>query len=349
MSANEETAKKLYSMENIALFWDIENVTPSSSDTLFIEGLFEYVEGMGRIVTSFAYAEWSKGGFTKLGMPLAQRQFKLIHVPHRGSGKNSADMQLVSDALELLRFYSHIDTYILITGDSDFRPLLLSLRKSGKRIHIICDMQTAAQDLLALADSFIDYRDLLPSSEDDEDEQEEAPVRRPKSYWFERLAEAAAIQTKQNKSLSFSAVKIRMKMLNPDFNENDLGYRRFSHFVMAASRRGYVGVQRSEDESRLIEVLKKDKKEEPDSLQVALNALIECLKAFDKDKKESSFHRFHLIASELQQQYHIELSAIGFPKFKKFMQLAEKRGIVEIRSENLVHLSARLKNNWTKQ
>ena len=110
---------------NVAILWDLENVTPSSSNTLFLDGMMEYVESMGSVVCSYAYADWSKPGFRNLGPMLSARNFYMVHIPRARKTKNSADMQLVSDALDLLRYYSNIDTYVLITGDSDFRPLLL--------------------------------------------------------------------------------------------------------------------------------------------------------------------------------------------------------------------------------
>ena len=67
-------------------------------------------------------------------------------------------MVLVSDTLELIRQHDHIDTYILVTGDSDFRFLVLSLRRAGKMVHIVCNTQNASEDLLALADSYVDFR-----------------------------------------------------------------------------------------------------------------------------------------------------------------------------------------------
>lgn len=320
-------------VENLVMLWDIENVTPSSGDTLFIEGLFEYAEGLGRVVASYAYADWARPAFSRLGPVLAARHFRLAHVPRERKGKNSADMQLVSDALELLRFYEHIDRYILITGDSDFRPLLLSLRKSGKRVHVVCDLRTAAQDLLVLADSFVDYRDLLPA-DDDEDDEDEAETS--KDYWFERLAEASKLLKVQNRSASFSPVKIKMRMLNPGFQEQKLGYKRFSDFVMAAVRGGYVFIQREdEDAEPTIQPQVSEQKMESDSLQLALKVLLEGLKELDKGK-EPHFHSYNQIGSCVTQK-GINLRALGFNQLKKFIQSAEARGLVETKFEEMKH------------
>ena len=320
-------------VENLVILWDIENVTPSSGDNLFVTGLFEYAEGLGRVIASYAYADWSKPLFTKLGPVLAARYFRLAHVPRERKGKNSADMQLVGDALELLRFYEHIDRYILITGDSDFRPLLLSLRKSGKRVHIVCDLKTAAQDLLALSDSFVDYRELLPA-EDDEDESDEAETS--KDYWFERLAEASQELKRQNRSAGFSSVKVKMRMLNPGFQEQKLGYKRFSDFVKAAVRDNYVFVQREDEESEpTIQPLVSEQKMKADSLQMALKVLLEGLRELDKGK-EPHFHSYNQIGSYLRQK-GIDLRALGFNQLKKFIQSAETRGLVETKFEEMKH------------
>lgn len=320
-------------VENLVILWDIENVTPSSSDNLFIEGLFEYAESLGRVIASFAYADWARPSFSRLGPVLAARYFRLAHVPRERKGKNSADMQLVSDALDLLRFYEHIDHYILVTGDSDFRPLLLNLRKSGKRVHIICDLRTAAQDLLALADSFVDYRDLLPA---DDDEEEDDEMETSKDYWFERLAEASRLLQSQNRSAGFSPVKVKMRMLNPGFQENKLGYKRFSDFVMAAMRAGYVFIQREDEETEpTIQPQIDEQKTKSDSLQMALKVLVEGLQELDKGRGPQ-FHSYNQIGNYLTQK-SINLRALGFNQLKKFIQSAETRSLVETKFEEMKH------------
>ncbi|MGL4524818.1 MAG: NYN domain-containing protein [Spirochaetia bacterium] len=322
-------------IENVAILWDIENVTPASTDTLFIEGLLEYAESMGRIITNYAYADWAKPNFSRLGKPLAARHFRLAHVPRERKGKNSADMQLVSDALELLRFYEHIDRYILVTGDSDFRPLLLSLRKSGKRVHIVCDLKTAAQDLLALADSFVDYRDLLPADDDDEDD-DEGLMETSQEYWFERLAEACQLLKKENRSASFSPVKVKMRMLNPGFQEEKLGYKRFSDFVRSAVRAGYVSIERDDEDAQPnIHAIKTEEKNLPNGLQAALQILVEGLNDLDRGA-EPKFHTYTQIGIYLRQR-GINLKSLGFAQLKKFMQSAQTRGLVETKIEEMKH------------
>ncbi len=318
----------------VGILWDIENITPANGDTLLMDGLAEFAEGLGRVSASFAYADWSIFKFAKLSKSLSSRQFRMVHTPHKGgSGKNSADMALVSDAMELLQFYPHINVFIIITGDSDFRPLLQTMRKNGKLIHVVYDMKRAPQDLLALADSFVDYRDLPPNNDEDDDDEEdssEAPVARPREYWFERLAEAADLLAKDDKSTSFGAVKIRMRILNRDFNETALGYKRFSHFVMAAAKAKYVRVRSTEGDAREIESAKLNPAAlSPGGLQAALTALTEELVLLNKHKPDAlGWHSFNQVGSALQKR-GIDLKSLGFNRFKKFIQSAEARGLVE--------------------
>ena len=323
--------------ENVAILWDIENVTPSSNDNLLIQGMWDYAESKGRVVTSFAYADWSKPGFRSLGPILAGMHFYMVHIPYLRTrrNKNGSDMQLVTDALELLRFHEHINTFILITGDSDFRPLLLTLRKSGKKIHIICDIKTAAQDLLMLADSFTDYRELIPDDDEDEtvDSDDNIPNkgRHDKQYWFERLAETATILQKDGKSGNMGSVKIKMKMLNRDFDEKNLGYKRWSSFITAAVKAGFVTLEEEDSQTNILPGT--GYSQEVSSLQTALKTLVMTLEELD-GKKGPQFHPYSILSSSLKDKGVI-MKNLGFSKFKKFISSAEARGLVETKVENL--------------
>ena len=174
----------------MALLWDLENVNPGA-DSLFLEGLIEHAESKGRVVTARAYGNWTNTVFSKLAPSLTRRYFYLVHIPK--GRKNSSDMVLVSDTLEILRIHDHIDTFILVTGDSDFRFLVLALRRAGKMVHIVCNTQNASEDLLALADSYVDYRELMPGGNDEEAADKAASViGRQDGTGKERYARAGA-------------------------------------------------------------------------------------------------------------------------------------------------------------
>ncbi len=340
----------LIQMGNVSILWDIENVTPNT-DSMFIDGLSEYAESFGRVVAARAYCDWSKPAFKKLGPSLSRSHFYLVHVPRERNQKNSADMNLISDTLELLRMYDHIDTFLLVTGDSDFRALVLALRRAGKRIRIVCDMKKASQDLLAIADSFVDYRELTPGGDEDastpgDRSDQEAPpsspgqpipasaaAPAPREHWFEILAETTGIMLKEGKSSNMGTVKIRLRMLNPNFDEKSLGFKRWSDFVAEAVRAGYVKIE-GKDRQALIypverNVIRKGQQ------QRAFETLLDILKDLDNGAS-SGFHDFATVNARLNKQM-IDFKELRFRKFKVFIQAAETRGLVESKAEGLRH------------
>ncbi|WP_051408993.1 NYN domain-containing protein [Syntrophorhabdus aromaticivorans] len=240
-------------MNSVAILWDMENVNPGS-DSLFLEGLLEYAEAKGRVVAARAYGNWNHSGLSKIAPSLTRRYFYLVHIP-KGQ-KNSSDMVMVSDTMEIIRIHDHIDTFILVTGDSDFRFLVLALRRAGKIVHIVCNTRNASEDLLALADSYVDYRELVPGGNDEESgvrphraaEDKTAPEKTPtpamtEEDWFQVLAEAAELMLNKKIQPGIGSLKIRTKMLNANFNEKKLGFSHWSEFVAAAVKAGFVTIE----------------------------------------------------------------------------------------------------------
>jgi hypothetical protein len=330
-------------MHNVAILWDLENVNPGS-DSLFLEGLTEHAEAKGRIVTARAYGNWTNPTFAKLAPSLTRRYFYLVHIPK--GRKNSSDMVLVSDTLEILRIHDHIDTFILVTGDSDFRFLVLALRRAGKSVHIVCNTQNASEDLLALADSYVDYRELVPGGNDEdtaekgiqtaEDKLQQSKVvvsQVSNEDWFEVLAEAADLMLKKKVSPGIGSVKIRMKMLNPNFNEKKLNFSRWSDFVAAAVKAGYVTIEGKGPESLVYPVERVLQKQ--GTLQHALQMLIEVLVELDKTGAPA-YHSYRNVNSKLIER-KVHFNALGFSQFKGFIQAAEARGIVQSKVEGLKH------------
>lgn len=323
-------------MANVSIIWDLENVTPPSNNSLFIDGLWDYAEAQGRVISAKAYADWSIPNFARLGLHLKKYHFYLVHVPSERKKKNSVDIQLVSDTLELLRLYEHIESFVLVTGDSDFRPLLLALRRAGKKTHVVCDIKNASQELLAMADSFIDYREIMPGNNTPEDTETEPAAKQklPADYWFTALAETITLLAKDGKGANLGNVKIRMKILNPEFDEKSLGFKRWSDFISAAVRKGVVRLEQDEDDEKLV-VAQSEKVESKDKgvLQKALKALVECLEEMDGGK-EAKFHEYGLVSSKLKDK-KIDLKQFGFSQFKKFIQAADVRGLVESKTEEM--------------
>lgn len=316
-------------MENIAILWDLENVNPGH-DSLFIDGLIEFVESKGRIVTARAYCDWGKPAFSKLASVLVKNYFYLVHIPK--GRKNSSDIGLISDAFELLRIYTHIDTFILITGDSDFRYLMLSLRGAGKKIYVICNTQNASDELLSLADYSVDYRELLPSEEDDNISSNsiEASYKQPDiNEWFTVLQEVVMSIQKEKKKPGLGAVKIRMKKYNPNFDEKNYNFKRWIDFVTAAVKSGSVVIK---DELILPNTDMTKKQSEQYQL---FGHLIAALQELDENGV-SSFHELTSVNRKLMDK-GVNIKNKGFYKFKDFMKAAEARNIVEYKVDGLVH------------
>lgn len=330
-------------MSNVAVLWDLENVNPGS-DSLFLEGLIEHAEAKGRVVTARAYGNWTNTTFAKLAPSLTRRYFYLVHIPK--GRKNSSDMVLVSDTLEILRIHDHIDTFILVTGDSDFRFLVLALRRAGKTVHIVCNTQNASEDLLALADSYVDYREIVPGGNDEEatdktPQPAEDKTLQPKTAvapviiedWFQLLAEAADLMLKKKVNPGIGSVKIRMKMLNPNFNEKKLNFSHWSDFVTAAVKAGFVTIEGKGPEALVYPVARVLQRES--AQQKALKVLLEVLSELDKGN-QPAYHSYRNVNSKLIER-KIHFSQLGFSQFKGFVQAAEARGLVESKVEGLKH------------
>lgn len=361
MEENEEP------IANIAIFWDIENVTPKRG-SFFTDGLLEFAESLGRVVICNAYADWSEKRFHQLGLDLAQHHFYMVHLPYRRNqrSKNGADIQLVSDALDTLRVYGHIDTYVLVTGDSDFRPLLRPLRRMGKTIHIICDIRNASQDLLMIADSFQDYHEVLPSRDDDGEPEakssrqkdggksakesktkERNNEQQDRNYWFNQLCEALQALESKEKTVNLSTLRIQMRMLNPGFSEQKLGFRRWSQFIAAAVENNFIRIENREesddsDEAQRISVVEhpgNSNSSETLSLQKAIRELLSILDQTDSKDAEKDLEGYLLygtLNSRLRER-GINVQELGFSQFKKFMASVEARGLIEIKVENLIY------------
>ncbi|MBD3191030.1 MAG: NYN domain-containing protein [Candidatus Heimdallarchaeota archaeon] len=348
--------------ENIAVLWDVENVNPGT-DSLFIEGFLEFINKFGRLTVAQAFADWNRRHLKKLANLLSERRFELIHVPR--ARKNSSDISLVTHGMELALQYHNLQTFILLTGDADFRPLILSLRRSGKKIHIVCDVQNASESLLILADSFIDYRELRPGGSTEKDIEEEDQLEEKKEKTIEKeekaIAKSKRSKLKERREIAFDLlveaikrmkddklkpgfglVKVRLSMLNPNFNEKKLGYSSWSDFVNAAinARRIKVEGKRGEE---ILDIIPSEKTKEMSEQEKAFNILLKILERLDKNK-EPKYHNFANVAEELYKEPNFnELKEkLGYKQFKEFIQAAEVRKLVETEVEGLVYRVKRI-------
>ncbi|MDR3284135.1 MAG: NYN domain-containing protein [Treponema sp.] len=310
---------------NIAVLWDIENVTPPSGSG-YIQSIVDTLSEKGKLSYAMAYGDWTRPGIKNIGAELAVNSFELIHIP--AARKDSSDMSMVTHGVELIFQYPHIDTYVLITGDADFRPLLLSLRKYGKQTLIICDVKNnTSEDLLNMADEFLDYREIIGGDNTSDSAEDEAAhievISKPQA--FQLLEEAVAVMVKEKKKPSIGAVKIKMKLLNSSFDEKKLGYRTWKSFTNDAVQKTTVQyADEGENTLKLDPAVSSGKKLIPE----VFTALRDSLPA-SSPKKETwaSFNEASKILSR-----KIDYRTFGYSQFKKLALDAEKRGLVSVRN-----------------
>jgi uncharacterized LabA/DUF88 family protein len=319
----------------LAILWDIENVTPGSGSR-FVEGLLDYAKDIGKLATATAYGDWTKGGIRKVAESLADNGFELIHVPK--ARKNSADISLITHAIEMIYQYPHLKSFIIITGDVDFRPLLLTLRKHGLEIIIICDAKNASEDLLMLADDYKDYRLLLPDTDlDQETDTREPQEREPldKQAAFDLLAEVVEMmyRDKRKRTPSLGASKVRMTLLNSGFDESKLGFSSWKKFVLAAAAKGLIKLEYTETDILLKprEMIKQQSGKE--HYPPPIKALLDAIGKLSPGKKE--WVSFSAVSNKILEN-NINIRKYGYNKLKKLVQAAEVRNLVESKNDNLL-------------
>src|SRR5882757_7567219 len=165
---NMQRSSMAHTITNMALFCDFENVALGVRDAQYakfdIDRVLERLLLKGSIVVKKAYCDWER--YKEFKASMHEAAFEMIEIPHlRMSGKNSADIRLVVDALDLCYTKSHVDTFVIISGDSDFSPLVSKLRENNRTV-IGLGVKSSTSDLLiANCDEFIYYDDLVRQNE----------------------------------------------------------------------------------------------------------------------------------------------------------------------------------------
>jgi len=231
----------------LAIFCDYENVAIGArdeDDKFDIRLVDERLLNKGRIVLRKAYADW--GRFPDARRTLHEASYELIEVPHtRWAGKNSADIRLVVDALDLCYTKTHVDAFVVISGDSDFSPVVSKLRENNKTV-IGMGVKSSTSDLLvANCDEFIYYDDIVVERHQQVEEEEETLEDQPKALrWVWETANALARE--RDGKLWASMVKQTLKRKRPNFSETTHGYRNFSALLEDGEKRGMFELQKDE-------------------------------------------------------------------------------------------------------
>jgi uncharacterized protein (TIGR00288 family) len=232
---------------SLAVFIDFENLAlgfPGRREKFDIERVVERLVEKGKIVVKKAYADW--GRFAQYTSPLHEAAIELIEIPRRGqTGKNSADIRLCVDAMDLAYSKDHIDTFVVVSGDSDFSPLVSKLKELGKHV-IGLGMQESTSDLLRdNCDEFIYYEDLnRPGATPELTPELSSHLAEPKRKAFALLLESLMALRRENKEVLWSSmIKDTMKRKKPSFNEAYHGYRTFSELLEDAQKEGLLDLE----------------------------------------------------------------------------------------------------------
>lgn len=256
---------------NLALFCDFENIALGVRDAKYdkfdIQPVLERLLLKGSIVTKKSYCDWDR--YKEFKKAMHEAAFELIEIPHvRISGKNSADIRMVVDALDLCYTKEHIDTFVIISGDSDFSPLVSKLRENAKTVIGVGVKNSTSDLLIANCDEFIFYDDLVakgisrkkgrPKSAGDKPTGSKKKARQKKQAKKATdpvqeaidlvldTTEALYTERGDRDKLWGSMIKQTLKRRRPGFNEAVYGFDSFSDLLEEAQSRGVIELERDE-------------------------------------------------------------------------------------------------------
>jgi len=259
---------------NMAVFCDFENlalgVREAKYDRFDMKKVLERLLVKGSIVVKKAYCDWER--YKEFKAPMHEAAFEMIEIPHvRQSGKNSADIRLVVDALDLCYTKSHVDTFVILSGDSDFSPLVSKLRENNKEVIGVGVKHSTSDLLIANCDEFIFYDDLVRKEPPKRQPRKRPVATKPAAGAKAPAAEPAesedsAHDDKTQKALDMlmntydaltgerggdekiwgSMIKQAMKRRNPGFNETYHGFKSFNSLLEEAAIRGLLRLEHDE-------------------------------------------------------------------------------------------------------
>ena len=236
--------------EDLAVFIDWENIYISTvseyNSKPNVSAILEKAREYGRIVSATAYADWTDGDFrdappTLYSNGISPRYISARYFPGGRSQKrrtNSIDVMLAVECADFLHTHPQVDTYVLVTGDGDFIPLVSLLRSRGKTVVVLGVSEATSYHLIESADHFISYASLL-----EEERAARARDRQPKKKAadpYKELVRAVEALKKGDKTRVLGQVKQQMIVQLGSFDERNVGFKKFKDFVVEAERRGLV-------------------------------------------------------------------------------------------------------------
>ncbi len=249
----------------MAVFCDFENIAIGVRQARYkqfdITRVLERLLLKGSIIVRKAYCDWEN--YPKFKPVMHEAAFELIEIPHlRQSGKNSADIRMVVDALDLCYTKPHVDTFVILSGDSDFSPLVSKLRENNKMVIGVGVKDSTSELLAASCDEFIYYDDLVRKDET----RTKARRRRRRRGAAKKTGEAKEPEDRTQDAMDLisetlemliedraddqpvwgSMIKQAIKRRKPGFDESYYGFRTFSDLLLEAEKRGLVDLERDD-------------------------------------------------------------------------------------------------------
>jgi len=231
--------------QRLGLFIDFENIALGVRDAKYkkfdIHLVLQRLIEKGRIVYKKAYADWTR--YSDYKREFHEAAIELIDIPQRGyTGKNSADIRMVVDAMDLANSKTHITTFVILSGDSDFSPLVSKLKENDKSVIGLGVKNSTSDLLISNCDEFIFYEDLvretraLPSIDN-------LPEKKREVFRL-MLDSMQALQRENYDVIWGSMIKQTMQRKQPYFNESYYGYKSFSELLEDAQRLGLLSMKK---------------------------------------------------------------------------------------------------------
>jgi uncharacterized protein (TIGR00288 family) len=256
---------------SMAVFCDFENVAlgvrEAKYDKFDISKVLERLLVKGSIVVKRAYCDWER--YKEFKAAMHEAAFELIEIPHvRMSGKNSADIRMVVDALDLCYTKEHVDTFVIVSGDSDFSPLVSKLRENNKEVIGVGVKKSSSDLLINNCDEFIYYDDLVREEKAKAKRTRKKPAAKPKPAAAKAAPEpdeperddktqqvlelvletfeALVAERGEGEKIWGSMIKQALKRRKPGFNESYYGFKSFTDVLEEAKARGLLDLQHDE-------------------------------------------------------------------------------------------------------
>ncbi|MFW9961415.1 MAG: NYN domain-containing protein [Candidatus Thorarchaeota archaeon] len=309
---------------NLAIFWDVENV---ADDSATHKSMTEKIRRTGTIVKAYAFADWDTR--RRMAEELYSLGYDLIHVP--SNVDNASDYKMASYILDHLVHYPETSQYVLITGDGDFKLLVGALRERGVDLWLISNPLITASELHDLASKYTDIFSFRPALDcvnpEDCDESTQSIVKL-RHLAAVQLQEVVRLITKSGNKAGMGHARHVMKSLNPQFNEDDLGFETWNDFLEWAEVQDYIRLE-GEHPKTLLAL--------PDRLPpLSITTSKEVTQAFEflaqvaeDGLNKGTPYSLKEIGIKIRE-LGLEFEKIGYRRFSDFVLSAEKREMIRI-------------------